>query len=78
MLYMSNQLCYYSFTITKPNLEKESVTYTTRSPTMARLRAEKHAKEIGGVLDAKYTKSQTPLKPSNPEVKKLIQGAFFG
>ncbi len=30
---MSNQLSYYSFTITKPNNEKVSETYTTRSPT---------------------------------------------
>ena len=31
---MSNQLCYYSFTITKPKLEKDYVTYTTRSPNI--------------------------------------------
>lgn len=75
---MSNQLCYYSYTITKPNNEKETVTYTTRSPTQARLRAEKYAKEIGGKLEPKYLKSPTPLKPDNPETKKLIQGAYFG
>jgi hypothetical protein len=75
---MSNQLCYYSFTITKQNNEKESVTYTTRSPTLARLRAEKYAKEIGGTLDTKYIKSLTPTKPENPNIKKLIQGAYFG
>ena len=74
---MSNQLSYYSFMITKPNNEKVSVTYTTRSPTHARLRAEKHAREIGGKLDTKFTKSPTPTKPDNPEIKKLIQGAYF-
>jgi hypothetical protein len=74
---MSNQLCYYSFTITKSNNEKETVTYTTRSPTLARLRADKYAKEIGGTLDPKYTKSLTPIQPKDPEVKKLIQNAFF-
>ena len=75
---MSNQLSYYSFTITKPNNEKISVTYTTRSPTHARLRAAKYAKELEGKLDTKYTKSLTPLKPSNPEMAKLIQSAYFG
>jgi hypothetical protein len=75
---MSNQLSYYSFTITKENNEKISVTYTTRSPTLAKLRAEKYAKEIGGKLNPKYTKSPTPLKPSNLEMEKLIQGAYFG
>jgi hypothetical protein len=75
---MANQLSYYSFTITKENNEKVSVTYTTRSPTLAKLKAEKYAKEIGGKLDPKYTKSPTPTKPSDPEVKKLIQGAYFG
>lgn len=75
---MSNQLCYYSFTIIKANNEKETVTYTTRSPTHARLRAELYAKEIGGKLDPKYIKSLTPHKPDNPELTKLIQGAFFG
>ena len=74
---MSNQLSYYSFTITKPDNEKVCVTYTTRSPTHARLRAEKHAREIGGKLDSKYTKSPTPIKPDNSEIKKLIQGAYF-
>jgi hypothetical protein len=74
---MSNQLCYYSFTITKSNNEKETVTYTTRSPTLARLRADKHAKEIGGILDSKYTKSLTPMQPTDPKVKNLIQNAFF-
>jgi hypothetical protein len=74
---MSNQLSYYSFTITKPDNEKVSVTYTTRSPTHARLRAEKHAREIGGKLDAKYTKTLTPMKPDNPEITKIIQAAYF-
>lgn len=74
---MSNQLSYYSFTITKPNNEKESVCYTTRSPTLAKLKAEKYAREIGGKLDSKYTKSLTPTKPDNSEIKKLIQGVFF-
>jgi|LakMenEpi03Aug12_release.lakeMendotaPanAssembly.Ray.scaffolds.fasta_scaffold2741952_1 hypothetical protein len=75
---MSNQLSYYSFTITKKNNEKETVSYTTRSPTQAKLRAEKYAKEIGGVLNPKYTKTPTPLKPSDPKMKKIIQSAFFG
>jgi hypothetical protein len=74
---MSNQLSYYSFTITKPDNEKVSVTYTTRSPTLARLKAQKYAKEIEGILDTKYTKSLTPMKPDDPETKKLIQGVFF-
>jgi hypothetical protein len=75
---MSNQLNYYSYTITKPDNAKISVTYTTRSPTLAKLKAEKYAKELGGKLDPKYTKSPTPLKPSNPEMEKLLQGAYFG
>jgi hypothetical protein len=75
---MSTQLNYYSFTITKPDNEKVSVTYTTRSPTHARLRAEKYAKEIGGKLDTKFTKSPTPTKPTNSKVKELIQTAYFG
>ena len=75
---MSNQLNYYSFTITKPDNEKISVTYTTRSPTHAKLRAEKYAKELGGTLNSKYTKSLTPLKPSNPQTAKLLQSAYFG
>jgi len=75
---MSNQLSYYSFTITTPDNQKTSVTYTTRSPTHARLRAEKYAKELGGKLDSKYTKSLTPLKPSNPDTMKLLQSAYFG
>ena len=75
---MSNQLSYYSFTITKTDNEKVSVTYTTRSPTLARLKADKYAQEIGGILDTKYIKSLTPMKPSNPDTKKLIQGVFFG
>lgn len=75
---MSTQLNYYSFTITKPDNEKVTVTYTTRSPTHARLRAEKYAKEIGGKLNLKYIKSPTPIKPSNELTKKLIQTAYFG
>ncbi len=75
---MSNQLSYYSFTITKPDNQKVSVTYTTRSPTHAKLRAEKYAKELGGKLDIKYVKSPTPLKPSNPEMEKMLQNAYFG
>lgn len=75
---MSNQLCYYSFTITKENNEKEVVTYTTRSPTLAKLKAEKYSKEIKGTLDPKYTKALTPQKPKNEEIKKLIQKAYFG
>lgn len=74
---MSNQLCYYSFTITKPNNEKETVTYTTRSPTLARLRSDKYAKELNGVLDPKFTKSLTPIKPKDPKVKELIQIMHF-
>jgi hypothetical protein len=75
---MSNQLSYYSFTITGPDNQKTSVTYTTRSPTHAKLRAEKYAREIGGKLDPKYTKSPTPIKPSDPETKKLLQSVYFG
>jgi hypothetical protein len=75
---MSNQLSYYSFTITKPDNEKISITYTTRSPTHAKLRAEKYAKELGGKLDPKYTKTPTPPKPSDPSMVKLLQGAYFG
>lgn len=75
---MSNQLSYYSFTITTADNKKTSVTYTTRSPTHARLRAEKYAKELGGKLDSKYTKSLTPSKPENSETKKLLQSAYFG
>jgi hypothetical protein len=77
---MSNQLNYYTFTITtpEPDNEKTSITYTTRSPTLARLKAEKYAKEINGKLDAKYTKSLTPTKPTDPKITKLIQSAFFG
>jgi hypothetical protein len=75
---MSNQLSYYTFTIVKANNEKESVTYNTRSPTLARLKAEKYAKEIGGKLEAKITKTPTPLKPSDPNAMKVIQGAYFG
>lgn len=75
---MSNQLSYYSFTITKPDNQKVSVTYTTRSPTHAKLRAEKYAKELGGKLDSKYVKSPTPLKPSDPKMEKMLQNAYFG
>ncbi len=75
---MSNQLCYYSFTITKDNNEKETVTYTTRSPTLAKLKAEKYAKEINGKLDPKYNKALTPPKPENEQTKNLIQKAYFG
>jgi hypothetical protein len=75
---MSNQLCYYSFTITKQNKEKETVTYTTRSATLAKLKAEKYAKEINGILDTKYNKALTPTKPENEQTKKLIQKAYFG
>jgi len=74
---MSTQLNYYSFTITKPNNEKVNITYTTRSPTHARLRAEKYAKEIGGKLNTKFITSPTPTKPSDVKIKKLIQDAYF-
>ena len=84
---MSNQLLYYTFTIIKnfPNettgiseTSKETITYTSRSPTLARLKAEKYAKQINGKLQPKYTTSPTPTKPDDPNLKKLIQGAFFG
>jgi hypothetical protein len=75
---MSNQLCYYSFTITKLDGVKETVTYTTRSPTLAKLKAEKYAKEINGTVNPKFLICLTPPKPSDPEVKKLIQTAYFG
>jgi len=74
---MSNQLNYYSFTINKPNNEKINITYTTRSLTQAKLKAGLYAKEIGGELNPKYIKSPTPIKPSDPELKKMIQTAYF-
>lgn len=74
---MSNQLCYYSFNIIKKNNEQISVTYTSRSYTLAKLKASKYAKEIDGILDSKYTKSLTPVKPNNNDTKKLIQTFFF-
>ena len=74
---MSNQLSYYSFTITTPDDKKTSVTYTTRSLTYAKMRAEKYAKEIQGIVDTKYIKSPTPLKPKNTQTEKLLQNLFF-
>ena len=74
---MANQLNSYTFTIIKQDNEKMTVTYTTRSPTQAKLRAKMLANKIGGNLEDKYIKNLTPTKPQDQNMKDMIQKAYF-